>query len=686
MVQHAVDRMRAGDTLVVLDGCYTGTLKLKSGIALQAKNPRKVVLCGAEPLKGAFEKHEGNIFRINVGTNPKQIFYANQPMSWARWPNLTWSENWIGNKKWASSGPGSGPGELKADAFGGMKDLDLVGGYCFLRYSKGNSCYSRLIESFDGDTLHWDDRDFYSVAFTGEDGRKGSPAAIGKGKAKPNVRARFFLAGALDLLDAEGEWFAEDGILYFHAPGGGQPNAAEVWVKTADYAIHSDEVVSDVRIQGIDFFATSVKLGHPANDRIIFQDAHFTYIGAEPLFINNPLGQQIAKPIHVEGTRVGFDACLFAGAQNTALRLGGSDLIVQNCVFAENNRHANFQSVALHVYAKGTFKVTRNTFFNNCSDAIRISFDHGAYSGSANPDISFNNICNAGLYNSDVSGVYMPNLSQHWTEFHHNWVHNVKGNGVRLDQAGEKLTVHHNVFWASKRGLNIEGFGNFNVYNNTSVLNHEPCMMTRNVVAKRKGTGDATVSNDTSFPPIDDWNVLNNLVAEFVDRVGPSEDGPFTESRQAGTLHPERAKNKSIPISDRGSVQGNLTGFENSIFMNGELDGLNLIPVDGTVKNGVGQTAGLNAQGVTALDRFRGAYEYKGIAWPTGSDWMPYGLAVPGTMAQAEAYAKKYHAVSIVPEIAVVDLPRGVLGLNTYQAADVQRVPMNAKKKKKKKK
>ena len=39
VVQHAIDRMQAGDTLVVLDGVYSGTLKLKSGITVKAKNP-----------------------------------------------------------------------------------------------------------------------------------------------------------------------------------------------------------------------------------------------------------------------------------------------------------------------------------------------------------------------------------------------------------------------------------------------------------------------------------------------------------------------------------------------------------------------------------------------------------------------------------------------------------------------
>jgi hypothetical protein len=56
VVQHAVERMQAGDTLVVLDGVYTGSLKLRSGITIRAKNPRKVIFSGLEPLKVPFER------------------------------------------------------------------------------------------------------------------------------------------------------------------------------------------------------------------------------------------------------------------------------------------------------------------------------------------------------------------------------------------------------------------------------------------------------------------------------------------------------------------------------------------------------------------------------------------------------------------------------------------------------
>ena len=95
--------------------------------------------------------------------------------------------------------------QLFGEAFKRIEDMDLAGAYCFLRYGKGNSCYSRLIESFDGTTLNWNDDSFYSSKYTGEDGRKGSPEVMNdpnfaKRSAKFDIHPRnseFFLAGAL---------------------------------------------------------------------------------------------------------------------------------------------------------------------------------------------------------------------------------------------------------------------------------------------------------------------------------------------------------------------------------------------------------------------------------------------------------------------------------------------------------
>lgn len=244
---------------------------------------------------------------------------------------------------------------------------------------------------------------------------------------------------------------------------------------------------------------------------------------------------------------------------------------------------------------------------------------------------------------------------------------------MRLDQRGEKLSVHHNVFWSSKRGLNIEGWGDLNVYNNTSVLNQQPDMMTRNVTPNR-GTKSLLVSNDTSFPPIDDWNVINNLTTELVDRVGPSEDTPFTASRQNGTLHPERASARKgvIQITDRGRIQGNLTGFDLDIFKSGELDSLDLLPESPDFANGARSTRQLESESVTSRGTYRGAYDLRDKGWRVGSDWMPYGLEVAQNMAEAEAFAQKYKSTAIVPRIDPLGLKVGLLSHRTTPDASTR--------------
>ena len=646
-IQYAIDQMKSGDKLIILDGFYTETLVIKSGITIEAKNPRKVVISSTRKLDVEFIKHSGNIYKAKVKGEIKQLFFNNEPMVWAQWPNLSWEENWDTDKKWALAGDGTGPGVLTSNEFSKIKDLDISGGYCFIRYGKGNSCYSREIESFDGTTLDWNDDNFYNRKYTGEDGRRGSAEALKTLRTNhywhPN-KSKFFLAGALELIDAPGEWFVEDNILYFYAPNGENPNKAAVLVKTNDYCVYDENKLSNVTIQGVDFFGSSVGLFNSENQNILFHDVYFQYIGGALLFKDRLKGSETDKPIHIEGSKITMEKCLFAGAQNSALKVRGSELTIQNCVFLENNRHANFESRALVLEPQGTFKINNNTFMNNCSDAIRIKKSNKKI--KIPPVISYNNIFNGGKYNSDVSGLYMPIKSQNYTEFHHNWVHNINGNAIRLDLAGRELTLHHNVFWASKRGMNIEGYGKFNIYNNTSVHNEVSDAFTRNVL-NHVGVIDASL--DSIFPPINDWNIINNLTEKMDDRVGPREKKLFRAQMKSKRVHTERSKNGNIPIADRGAIQGNLTGIKGQIFMSGDLSAINLIPKDTNIKGGVKQSEELKAQGVFSLDSFRGAYNVNGEYWFPGSDWMPYGLPVSKTMDEANRLAKKYKSISIKP-------------------------------------
>jgi hypothetical protein len=673
VVQHAIDRMQAGDTLVVLDGVYTGTLKLKSGITIQAKNPRRAVFSGLEQLETSFSEHSVGIYKAKIEGSLKQLFYDDQPMTWARWPNANWSENWIAEKKWAKATNGTGPGVLTSEAFKEISSLDLEGGYCFLRYGKRNSCYSRTVESFDGKTLHWDETKFYSLRHTGQDGNKATPDKFPKLRKSdenhPN-KCLFFLAGAYGLLDAPGEWFVSDNRLYLYPPEGSNPNESVVWTKTIDYCIDEEEAVSDVTIEGIDVLACSVRMASPKNRNICFENVHFKYINSEQLHIDRVRGDEEEKPVQLIGSNIRIEKCLFAGAMQSALRLTGEDLHVENCVFIENNRHATFERRPLMVYPNGDYQITRNTFFNNPSDAVRIVPDLEKMR-SLNPEFSYNHIFNAGRYNTDVSGVYFPSRSQRYAEVHHNWFHNINGNAVRLDISGKELNVHHNVFWSAYRALSIEGYGSFNIYNNTAVHNETPADLIRNVLStstlsslrSNPGAVEEVSGTDLSFPPIDDWNVLNNLVEYFQDRIAPREKRTHNVQKEKGLLHPERDESWLIPIADRGSMRGNLTGERREVFTGGELDGLNLIPTDPIIRNGVSQTKELADQGVTALGSYRGAYDIGDEYWHPGSDWMPYGLPILKTMAEAERFAKEYRSISIVPTTSVGDLPAGQLSL-----------------------
>ena len=87
-------------------------------------------------------------------------------------------------------------------------------------------------------------------------------------------------------------------------------------------------------------------------------------------------------------------------------------------------------------------------------------------------------------------------------------------------------------------------------------------------------------------------------------------------------------------------------------------------PFDPIVSDGRSQTKDLAAQGVTSLGSYRGAYDVGDRYWYPGSDWMPYGLPVLKTMAEAERFANECRSISVVPTMGARDLPTGQLSRN----------------------
>lgn len=667
VVQHAIDRMKAGDTLIVLDGRYSGTLSLKSGITIKAKNPRKVIFSGAHRLNARFEKHGETIYKAKISGAPKRLFQNGKPLTWARWPNCDWSENWIEEKKWKEAAKGTGPSVLTSRAFKDIAKLDLVGGYCFLRYGKGNSCYSRRIEAFDGRTLRWNDDDFYEQKFTGEDGWRGAPGhKIKEGHHYHPMSSEFYLVGKLALLDAPGEWIVVGDTLYLYPLDNSDPNESGILVQTQGHVVDQQEAIENVTIEGVDFVAASVNFSDKSNRKIALRNSHFSYIGSELLFVDRVKGNLSQKPITVNGTGINIEKCLFSGAEHSALRIRGEDVTIVNNVFIENNRNAVFEGRPLSIWPDGYYKVSRNTFINNCSDAIYIRWEHIDIPPKQS-ETSYNFICNTGVYHSDTSGIYMPSRSQGYLKVHHNWLTRINGNSIRLDISGKHLIVNHNVIWNSKRGLNIEGHGDFMVYNNTSMLNHEADTLILNQVKASKAVPEGWATEDYTFPPIgiapnDNWYVYNNVIQGLFDKAKGRE---YREHGKKPS-HPERKK-QSIIMKNRGSIQGNMIQFKKTdAFRDLETGTVDFRPTkkaEAALRTGTVKPEKMTAPRnyVASLGNYKGAYEPGGEYWYPGSDWLPYGLEAPKTMAEADTLAKRLCQTSIVPELGSKELPAGML-------------------------
>lgn len=84
-------------------------------------------------------------------------------------------------------------------------------------------------------TLQWNDKKFYPKKYSGADGGKADetefPTLWKTDDNHPN-KSLFFLAEAIDLLDAPGEWFVKDSKLLNNE---GEKTFGEVWFFAAKY-------------------------------------------------------------------------------------------------------------------------------------------------------------------------------------------------------------------------------------------------------------------------------------------------------------------------------------------------------------------------------------------------------------------------------------------------------------------
>ncbi len=547
-----------GDTVFLRGGTYRETLTPKrSGeagrpIRFVAMPGEQVTLSGADPLPAAWQQHQGSIYRLPTPLKFIQLLVDGRMLLEARWPNSSPADLMAPVRAHAGEGTGY---EVLADP--ALPPGDWNGAIVLIWHGARWVSATRHIQDYQpGKSLRFD-----------TDFRRKTPDKYHTSDPYlPRTGNPYILIGSLAGLDSPGEWFLDEAAqtVYLWAPDGQSPQGHAVEVKQRDYACDLSKL-GFIEIKGLDILAAAVNMAE-AHDCLL-EDCRLRYV--EHLRVLDPLPP--SRNV-MTGKNNEWRRCLVAYSATSALRIGGEDNRLINCVvhdadyLGRGNGGINLgRSVGARLERCTVFRAGRDTISHHGSKRIRLEYN----------DLYYGN-----MLNNDSGAIYCWGTDGEGGVIAHNWVHDNLGDstcGIYLDNFSRNFVVHHNVVWnCSATGIRL----------NSDALNHLVCNNTITLVDHPFGT--YTYSAYT--PTMKGTRIINNLVNA---PLRPHDPGQFVQ----GELGPELQDNGSGAIDRDGVPIAGSAAIDAGVAIAGITDGA------------VGKAPDL------------GAYEVGGERWVAGADW-----------------------------------------------------------------
>ena len=648
VIQSAVNAAQSGEVIIINGGTYRESVTIPNdkSITIKAAPGEKVVIDGREELSGlSWSQGANNIWSAVIPPALQQAFVSNEAMVFsddypyveARYPNMKFHENWEENKKWATLSSSSTYGVAVSNDVAGL-NISLAGGYLHLKYVE-NFFGSSLITSHTAGSSN--------INYEQTAAKWGDWSNTGFKGGKGNWDYRFYVTGVLELLDVEEEWFFDEGtnILHIKTPGNVNPSTLNLSVKVRDLGIYS-ESADDVTIEGIDLFATSMKMGVFKQDNcknLVIKGCKILYPNHNRIVevLDNPSTSSLDDRIYlisenwifIDGNNALIENCEIGWAENRGIYLNGKANVLKNCVIHNTalNGIMHYSGVELgfgygQIYdVSGPNKLENSTIYNCGGVAVY-------HRGPGPEEINYNHLFNSGIYSGDISAYYLPYAKKsQGSVVSYNWVHNTLGKALRVDSWGDSIYIHHNVVWNNSEGTKWQGPGPWYIYNNTIFDEVSSLPIT---IWVQEFDYDSQLCIDeygVDFVPtvsyydrfLNNSNVMNNLSYQLYYR------GSFGIPDYIYSFHENSHFTKNDEIG----------GQESQFFVSPNLSTIDLRPKLGSPAINAGVAITGFTDYVTDGSPDLGAYEYGGTYWYPGASWMNDGMFVPTTMADANQLA-----------------------------------------------
>lgn len=523
----------AGDTVWLGAGTYRETLRPKSGetgkpVRFVALPGEKVVLSGADPLAGAWQQHQGNIYKLQTNLKFGQLFVDGKMMPEARWPNSPVADLMAMERSRAGEGTG----------YEGLADTKLPAGDwngAVVIFWPGSEWinYTRRVKDYQaGKSFRFD--------VTTETVRKDPYHK--EDPYKPRAGNPYLLVGALAGLDSPGEWFLDQatGTVYLWALDGKSPAGHVVEAKQRDYACDFSKL-GGVEVKGVDILGAGLNLTDAQN--CLLEDCRLRYVEHVQEY---PEGKMPASRNVITGRGNTLRRCLIAYGATTALTMAGEDNSLLDCVIHDANYLGSGRG-GLDLTRSVGARVDHCTIFRAGRDTIQ----HG---GSKRIRLEYNDLFDGNMLNNDAGAIYCWGTKGEGGIIAYNWIHdNPKCNGIYLDNFSSDFICHHNMIWAC-------GGNGFHI--NSDALNHQIYNNTITQCANAFGT----YCYPAYTPTMKGMRVINNLVNEAMNPKNPTE---FVQ----GELGPELSHNAPGAVDKDGYPTAGSAAIDAGIELAGITDG-----------------------------------------------------------------------------------------------------------------
>ena len=331
------------------------------------------------------------------------LFYKNDLMTSARWPNSLWSDRSIFDNQYWRPAPNSERGTIVDDALA-ESNLDFTGSMAILNVGSWETWVREVLTHERGSNSFTYNDDFGNINFKNQ---------------------QYYLEASLELLDAPEEWFydKETKMLYLIMPADEADSCPDTGAsetilrgRTLDNVI---EIIdsNDVILANMDFWASNVIATNNV-DRITFDSLIFNFPSSSHRMLKD---DAYPKATTMNGDDHAFINCTVYGAEGPVLSYTGDGMLVHNSDFSWSDWAG--QGNLATVFDKSQNRpgeFSQNTmYYNGVAHGLRL---YGIHS-----NITLNHVEGQcwGRIQSDGALIHMQIKSQTDCIIEKNWIHDI---------------------------------------------------------------------------------------------------------------------------------------------------------------------------------------------------------------------------------------------------------------------